>query len=70
MILRTGTEHLCGLMAISTQVGQKDPTIVPGGWVDGQKTGYGEYFYKNGDSYKGQVRILPYFQASIIISSL
>jgi hypothetical protein len=23
--------------------------------VEGQKTGYGEYFYKNGDNYKGQV---------------
>ena len=26
-----------------------------GGWEAGQKTGYGEYFYKNGDVYKGQV---------------
>ena len=27
-----------------------------GGWVNGIKNGYGEYFYKNGDNYKGQVR--------------
>ena len=26
-----------------------------GSWVDGRKTGYGEYFYKNGDNYKGTV---------------
>ena len=26
-----------------------------GAWIDGRKTGYGEYFYKNGDNYKGTV---------------
>ena len=27
-----------------------------GAWIDGRKTGYGEYLYKNGDNYKGNVR--------------
>ena len=26
-----------------------------GAFVEGLKTGYGEYYYKNGDSYKGLV---------------
>ena len=26
-----------------------------GAFIDGLKTGYGEYYYKNGDSYKGTV---------------
>ena len=32
-----------------------------GAYVQGLKTGYGEYYYKNGDSYKGLVSaaILP-----------
>ena len=28
--------------------------------MDGQKTGYGEYAYKNGDDYKGQVDVEGY----------
>ena len=27
-----------------------------GAFVEGLKTGYGEYYYKNGDSYKGRVK--------------
>ena len=38
-------------------VSLKSTHFFQGGWVDGQKTGYGEYFYKNGDSYKGQVKL-------------
>ena len=33
-----------------------------GAWVDGRKTGYGEYFYKNGDTYKGNVSVPTYLR--------
>ena len=31
-----------------------------GAFVEGLKTGYGEYYYKNGDSYKGLVKPTQY----------
>ena len=31
-----------------------------GGWENGIKSGYGEYFYNNGDVYRGMVRSCRY----------
>ena len=28
-----------------------------GAFIDGLKTGYGEYYYKNGDNYKGMFQV-------------
>ena len=49
-------------------VSLKSTHFFQGGWVDGQKTGYGEYFYKNGDSYKGQVGISSLHLSCIFLS--